>query len=92
LQVSSFGTALDSSVWGVSDGFGWEEMSYHKDRTRVVNGQLELSAIPCSSCGRPFAAGGAMTMGQYGYGIYQAVLKAPMSKGFGVRFEVMAAT
>jgi hypothetical protein len=78
-------------MWDVSDDFGWDEMSYLKDRTRVVDGQLELSAVPCPFCDRPFAAGGAMTMGKYGYGIYQATLKAPVCKGFGIRFEVIAA-
>jgi beta-glucanase (GH16 family) len=90
LQVPSFST-VDTNVWSINNGGGWLSQTFSTSQTSTSSNQLKLAISPCTgSCtGFNFSAGGITTTSSlYGYGIYTAEIKAPVSPGFTAQLEV----
>lgn len=89
LQVPSFST-VNTSVWSINNGGGWLSQTFSSAQTSTSSNQLKLAISPCTgSCsGFNFSAGGITTSSLYGYGIYTAEIKAPVSPGFTAQLEI----
>jgi hypothetical protein len=78
-------------VWSINNGGGWLSQTFSTSQTSTSSNQLKLAISPCTgSCtGFNFSAGGITTTSSlYGYGIYTAEIKAPVSPGFTAQLEV----
>ena len=93
LQVNSFGSSLDTTMWLVSTSASNPSEANQADKVSTSSNQLKLSIAPCtttSSCsGKNFSAGAVFTQSSsFGYGIYTAFFKAPATNGFTAQFSV----
>jgi hypothetical protein len=89
--VPSFST-VNTSVWSINNGGGWLSQTFSSAQTSTSSNQLKLAISPCTgSCtGFNFSAGGITTTSSlFGYGIYTAEIKAPVSPGFSAQLEVL---
>jgi hypothetical protein len=89
LQVNSFGSALNTTVWKALTSSTGSQV-YRANETSASSNQLKLAITPCTSCGAyNFTAGGVITNNDlFGFGVYTASFKAPSRLGFTAQFEV----
>jgi hypothetical protein len=93
LQVTSFGSALNTTVWAASTSTSSASEAFVASQVSTVSNQLKLSIAPCTTAapcsGKNFSAGSVSTQStSFGYGIYTAFFKAPATTGFTAQFGV----
>ncbi|KQV10863.1 1,3-1,4-beta-glycanase [Rhizobium sp. Root1203] len=80
---------LDRSIWYVSDGWNngaHQNCTWSKDQVRVDGGSLQLSFSEGQSKDRKYLCGEIQTKKRYGYGTYEARMKAGTGSGLNSAF------
>jgi endo-1,3-1,4-beta-glycanase ExoK len=80
---------LDNKLWFVSDGWNngpHQNCTWSKKQVKVVNGVLELTLEERKEGDRNFACGEIQTRKRYGYGTYEARIKAADGSGLNSAF------
>ncbi|MFD1746718.1 glycoside hydrolase family 16 protein [Rhizobium helianthi] len=81
--------SLDMKQWFVSDGWnngGHQNCTWSKDLVRVEGGRLILGFEERQMKDRAYACGEIQTRKRYGYGTYEARMKAASGSGFNSAF------
>ena len=80
---------LDRSIWYVSDGWNngpHQNCTWSKDQVKVDGGSLQLSFSEGQSKDRKYLCGEIQTKKRYGYGTYEARMKAGTGSGLNSAF------
>jgi endo-1,3-1,4-beta-glycanase ExoK len=80
---------LSKKRWYVSDGWAngrYQNCTWSAEQVRIVDGALRLSFVRQRTKDRSYACGEIQTKQRFGYGIYEARLKAVRGSGFNTAF------
>jgi endo-1,3-1,4-beta-glycanase ExoK len=80
---------LDRSIWYISDGWNngaHQNCTWSKDQVKVDGGSLQLSFSEGQSKDRNYLCGEIQTKKRYGYGTYEARMKAGTGSGLNSAF------